>query len=366
MTQIERESGFSRSLENHAKLGAYYTDVEHCKAIARFLQFPEEEDVLCLEPSIGDGEAVKAVVSKSNGDNKHIFGVDINRKACAQVKADEDIERVLCADFLNGVAITPNAFPFVFSNPPYMMQDGRRMEEIFFDRICGYMRTNGVLVYIIPHSVFTAPQFFTKLYNRFEFKHVYRFQASEYAKWKQVCIIGVKRPHRINILRDAREKLLIHYAEDQIPELPFDYEGEKVAVPGCNIDYLKTFTTLRFPVEDCLESMRTGFAKEAVDNFLEYMSLKIQPPGCSSNNEYVAPIHPSRDSMYLLGVCGVGSGLCGDADKGNLHLQRGVVKMVEDMTEQTGDHGEAVIVSTKRAKVTYKIVQQDGTICNLE
>ena len=366
MTQIERESDFSRSLANHAKLGAYYTDVEHCKAIARFLQFPEEEEVLCLEPSIGDGKAIKAVSAKTLGDNRRIFGVDINQKTCAQVKEDECIERVLCADFLNGVSITPNSFPFVFSNPPYLMQGGRRMEDMFFEKIYGYMKTNGVLVYVIPHSVFVDPYFFVKLYNRFELKHVYRFQASEYAKWKQVCIIGVKRAQRKNILKDVREELLVRYAEDQIPELPFDYDGEKVMVPGCDAESLKTFTTLRFPVEDCLESMRGGYAKETLDNFFECMGLKVQPADYSGNNEYVAPIHPSRDSMYLLGVCGVGSGLCGDADEGNLHLQRGVVKMVEDLTEQVGEDDQVVIISTKRAKVTYKVVQWDGTICNLE
>ena len=51
--EIRHESRFSRGLANHAKLGAYYTDVEHCMAMRKFLNFPQEEEVLCLEPSIG-------------------------------------------------------------------------------------------------------------------------------------------------------------------------------------------------------------------------------------------------------------------------------------------------------------------------
>lgn len=85
MEEIHHESSFSRSLANHAKLGAYYTDVEHCMAMGRFLQFPKEDEVLCLEPSIGDGNAIKAVTGKREGDNIHIFGVDLSREAVETV-----------------------------------------------------------------------------------------------------------------------------------------------------------------------------------------------------------------------------------------------------------------------------------------
>ena len=65
MDNIKKQSEFSRTKANEAKMGAYYTDVGHCVSIGRFLQFPEDE-VCCLEPSIGDGKAVLAVTGKDN------------------------------------------------------------------------------------------------------------------------------------------------------------------------------------------------------------------------------------------------------------------------------------------------------------
>lgn len=70
---IQQESGFSRSLANHAKLGAYYTDVEHCRAMGKYLNFPHEEEVLCLEPSIGDGMAIRTVTGKEGGQHSYIW-----------------------------------------------------------------------------------------------------------------------------------------------------------------------------------------------------------------------------------------------------------------------------------------------------
>lgn len=55
MDRIKKQSEFSRVKYNDAKMGAYYTDVGHCASIGRFLQFPENGEVCCLEPSIGTG-----------------------------------------------------------------------------------------------------------------------------------------------------------------------------------------------------------------------------------------------------------------------------------------------------------------------
>ena len=60
---IKKQSSFSRSLANDAKLGAYYTDISMCRRISHLLRFPDGE-VCCLEPSIGDGSAVAAVTNK--------------------------------------------------------------------------------------------------------------------------------------------------------------------------------------------------------------------------------------------------------------------------------------------------------------
>ena len=65
MEEVKKQSRFTRLKYNEAKMGAYYTDPQHCRYISRFLQFPEEDEVCCLEPSIGDGKAILTVTGKT-------------------------------------------------------------------------------------------------------------------------------------------------------------------------------------------------------------------------------------------------------------------------------------------------------------
>ena len=362
----QRTSDFSRSLANQAKLGAYYTDVEHCRALSKFLSFPDE-DVVCLEPSIGDGAAIKACIGKEDGDKKHIFGVELKANVSGETRKDALIEQVLTADFLYGTTISPSSASFCFSNPPYMTEDGLRMEELFFDKIHNILKPEGVLVFVIPFHVFAEKSFFVKLWNRYEFKHVYKFHEGEYAKWHQIVLIGVKKTARANVLREERDRLLQEvYTEESIPELPFDYTGEKVDVLPSSVDGLKTFTTVMFPFEDCLRAMSEGTLKGTIDSFMEDMVRKMQPENYEGGKDKICPIHPNKDSMYLLGVCGAGSGLCGSEEEGNLHLQRGVVKMVKDSKFEESEDGKGgIVIETTRAAVTYKVIEASGKITSL-
>lgn len=363
---IQRESRFSRTLNNHAKLGAYYTDPAHCKAIASFLEFPKEGEILALEPSIGDGVAVLSALRKEEGDNKHIYGCDINEQVVSGLQTNPLIENVICGDFLTGVNMTKGAFDICFSNPPYMTQGEQRMEDLFLEKITALLKRDGVLVYVIPYSVFIDRAMFRKIYNRYDIKHVYRFHADEYAKWHQVVIIGTRRKIKENVLKDELDREIGRYSDEQaVPELPFSYAGEKVTVPSGE-DQLKIFTTVEFPAEACRRAMNEGAAKSNLSAFMGAMGAKISTPKFFGGEKMHPPIHPNKDSMYLLGVCGAGSGLCGNEEEGNLHLQRGTVKMVEEVKEGSGEGDKNTVIVTKRAMVTYKVIQADGTIRSLE
>ena len=121
---IRQQSTFSRTMDNMVKMGAYYTDIEHCIDIGKQLKFPETE-VSVLEPSIGDGSAVLAVTGKNETthENVKIFGVELNEISAKECQENPLLEEVLEADFLEGVRIKNNVFSFVFGNPPYMEDD---------------------------------------------------------------------------------------------------------------------------------------------------------------------------------------------------------------------------------------------------
>lgn len=366
-----RESRFSRSLANHAKAGAYYTDPEHCRAMNRFLSFPKEEEATCLDPSIGDGEALKAACGKEDGDGKKLFGIDLSKEAVRTAGSDPLTEQVIEGDFLRDAIVSQKSFSFVFSNPPYMTaEDGVRCEERFLERITPLLKTGGVLFYVIPYGQFTTPKLFLKLINRFEIVHAYRFREKEYQKFRQVVIMAVKRKANANFTGTQRDAMIEGYlAEEDLPELPFDYDGERMEVPAGSASQVKSFTTSEFPAEEALAAMNDEkcLAGETVRSYRQGVGARISAERWKGAKVGRPPIHPNKGSMYLLGICGAGTGKCGDEDAGTLHLERGVVKMIEEERRAESERQGAPdqIVVTRRAQVTYNVVESNGRITNL-
>lgn len=366
----DREARFSRSVANHAKAGAYYTDPSHCEAMCRFLSFPEEE-VTCLDPSIGNGEALKAACGKKEGDQKRLFGVDVSKEAVSVAGSDPLTEQVIEGDFTRDVIISQKSFSFVFSNPPYMAaEDQVRYEERFLEKITPLLKTGGVLFYVIPYGQFTTKKLFLKLINRYEVIHAYRFREKEYAKFHQVVVMSVKRAANANLTGSERDAALEGYlVEEDLPELPFDYDGERIAVPPGSASAIASFTTAAFPAREALLAMNDAsrLSGEAVRAYRQSVGARITVRGWKGAEIGRPPIHPNKGSMYLLGICGAGTGSCGSEEEGTLHLERGVVKMIEEEQRVASERKDAPdqIVVTRRAQVTYNVIEANGRITNL-
>ena len=150
-----KENSFFQSAQNVRKLGAYYTDVDHCRRIGNLFDFDQAEEICVLEPSIGDGQAVFTVTG--GRENCKIFGVELNRDTYTECLQDNPkFTAVLNEDFLKGVKISNNKFSFCFANPPYgeSAEEKKRLEQLFLERIAGYMRNGGYLALVIPYGVF--------------------------------------------------------------------------------------------------------------------------------------------------------------------------------------------------------------------
>ncbi len=70
---MQKISNFSRIRDNLAKLGQYFTEVGHTKALSGLFQWPEGE-VSIIEPSIGDASALFSFLDQR--ENRTIFGVE--------------------------------------------------------------------------------------------------------------------------------------------------------------------------------------------------------------------------------------------------------------------------------------------------
>ena len=91
-----RKNNFSRNVANESKMGAYYTDLAHAKSIGEMLVFPEGEEVCCLDPAIGNGEAVLEVVKHGN---VKVFGVELNDAVAEQTERKQAIPVLSREDF---------------------------------------------------------------------------------------------------------------------------------------------------------------------------------------------------------------------------------------------------------------------------
>lgn len=354
-------SRFSRTVINESKMGAYYTDLNHCSDLSELFLFPEE--ACCLEPSIGDGAAIKAVTKKYQNPNAKLFGVELDDTVAKKTRADETITACLSADFINGVRIKNNAFSFVFANPPYMadnLDEGKRLERAFLEKVNYYLIKGGVLVWVIPFSVYTEENYFRFLNSRYDVKYVWKFREEEFAKWKQCVIVATKRNIPKTFLKD--DLLELRKATlDNTEVLPSREElstYEKLVVPGTKEADVTLFAETVFDAESAYELLQNRRPQAVTEGIGK--SLSIEPYSVNSIGR--PPIPLKKDFLYLLATSGAGQGLTGSVETGDLHLQRGVAEVIEEgEVVGTADGGKIANVTT-RTQITMTVVQNDGTI----
>lgn len=362
MDRIKKQSEFSRVKYNDAKMGAYYTDVGHCVSIGKFLQFPEDEEVCCLEPSIGDGKAVLAVTGKDRErrQNIKVFGVELNENTYEDVCSNEEIHICLKADFLNDVIISHSSFSFLFMNPPYGAQeDGERYELAFLEKALPYLTKGAVAVVVVARYVAQQKEFLEQWSSGFVTEYVYRFREKEYEKFQQIVLIGRKK-EKCKASQEEKQRLYSMVSDkEKIPVLPEDCLGKRIMVPKSRETNIGEFMTRVFHAGDAAKFLETsplqGMAQERT---------RVAP--YIINNLGRPPIIPSEGQMYLLAVSGAGQGLVGNEENGDLHLQRGVSKIVtrnEYVQDEDGRMKEVVI---SFPKISYNLIESDGTIQALQ
>ncbi|AOZ97827.1 DUF6094 domain-containing protein [Butyrivibrio hungatei] len=378
MYGVSTQNGsFGRTNANTKVMGAYYTRLEEMHSAKGLFKFPEGKEVCVLEPSIGDGSAVKAITDRANNENVKIFGVELNDNVAQQTKKDPLIEDCLSADFTNGVVIKNNAFSFIFGNPPYMddddTDDGKRdrLERTFLERVTGsYLKKDGILVWVIPYSRFLEYATIKYMIGHYETLHVWKFRGSEYEKWHQVLIVARKTATKI-ALTDQIAAYHDKYADDtKIPELPLTFEGtelyQSIEVYPSESSEITLFATKEFHP---LEAYQFLSIKADLDDYKKLAGKRATQKEYASSDLGKPPIPLKKDSEYLMITAGVGQGFAGTRGK-DLHLQRGVAEVIEEAEYKSGDGANAsdngTIAVTTRAKVTMSIIETDGTITVLE
>ena len=354
--QVKKQNSFFQTRMNQAKLGAYYTDLEHCFYISKLLSFPDNEEVCCLEPSIGNGEAVCTVVNKKEHPKMHILGVELNRKTALEVMDNPMIEDCIYGDFLTDVIISENTFSFCFANPPYGDTDGSRLEVKFLKKIIPYLMEGAVVVYVLPYYVAGSEAFLKSWCSHFETLHCYRFHEKEFEKWKQVVLIGRKIKGGEVEKKDLIQRGLKN--AEKIPLLPKDYPGEKISIIPSAGQMITEFRSRYFDAE----KGKLALKKSTLETVLKD---KLQVDKFITDRLGRPPIMPNAGQMYLMAISGAGQGRVGTEEAGDLHLQRGVVTNVEESEICQDTDGRMVETVQRFTRINFRIIENDGNIHKL-
>jgi len=364
---IYESSSFSRTKENEAKMGAYYTDCSHCKDIRKMFLFPDNEEVCVLEPSIGDGKAVIAVTGADSNANIKIFGIELNDDVADKTAQNPYITECVKADFTNGVAIQKNSFSFAFGNPPYLAERDEsgeknvRLERVFLDKIVHYLKVGAVLVWVIPYKAFCDTSYLRLWVRDFDTEAIYKFREAEYQKYHQIVIVGRKVSRRTPLVSQMDEYIRYWHLSD-LQELPDDLTPIITVNPSYEKD-IAVFTTRNFDAEAAYMFLQKGLPGEVKTAFDRRVAQKKFTGGKLSR----PPIALKKDSKYLLVTSGFSDGEVGSEESNDLHLMRGVAEVIEESHYNADEDGKASTVSvTTRTSVGLYIVENDGKITVLE
>lgn len=354
---IKKQSRFSRTLANEGKMGAYYTDPDHCRWIHNFLDFPVEKEICCLDPCIGDAQALRLVTGQEERiENLKLFGVESNKETCRELREKAFyLEELLQTDFIDGTIISHSSFSFCFMNPPYGMDEKERLENAFLGKVIPYLTNKAVLVLVIPLYVAKSLAFLKRWCGNFETLHYYRFHEKEYQKFKQVVLFGRKKCREL--LPDEMKRMA-EIEKEELEEIPTNYLGERIEIYPSKKEAIKSFLTKDFDAEAALDAVRSSPLLELLDS-----CLKIPPYGIGSLER--PPVMPCNNQLYLLAMCGGGEGLAGTEEDQDLHLQRGIVKRVSYSSIEPNEEGVMMEVVKTTSKVSFNLIEADGTIREL-
>ena len=184
-------------------IGQYYPTPEKTIALlaariqCTWTEAEEEEEesskrrkITIFDPCCGQGKAVEQLAGLlGNPQGTMLYGIELNYGRARE--AATRMNQVLSAD-LFGSAITNEAFDILFLNPPYDFDaESQRAELAFLERSHRYLKTGGLLVYIIPQSQLDLTA--QPLSQNYEALQAWSMQDPEYETFKQVIVMGLRK-----------------------------------------------------------------------------------------------------------------------------------------------------------------------------
>ena len=333
-------------LMNNIKLGYYPTDPDNIDLLLRGIKFPEGVTTNLLDPCCGCGKALRQL---AQGNNCYAYGVELDESRAEE--AQTRLHRVGFGSFFHS-SISREAFHLLFLNPPYLSvineSGGRsRHEKRFLIESLPALAYGGLLIYVIPYYRLT-PDICRILVDNFEDLSVWRFTEREFRKFKQVAVLGIRKPRETEP-QDTLWLEELASAPDAIRSLA-EMPEERYALPDHPIE-VNTFKGERFNQKELEQQLRR------CNSFAQMMARSELDSGVKR------PLLPlSVSQIGLIGGSGMINGLIACDTP---HIIKGrIVKVIRTESEEKfsaqGNHIGSEVKETITNKMIFNVLTPNG------
>ena len=336
-----------------SRLGFYPLPLSEAERIRRFLLFPDQPSS-AIDPCIGDGVAFEAITS---GADVLRYGIELDAYRAEQAR--RRIPNIIQGNTLE-VHCAVECFGLLYLNPPYDWArgpaDNRRTEQAFLRHTYRWLKPGGILLFVIPGE--RLAECSQILASHFRDVRVFRLEAPECVRYKQVILFGVRRTrHERERLTDSDiTRARLYYASlsrnpSQIPVMPSEPEL-RYAVPVSGPAQLVYRGLPLDEVEDLLPQS-AAYRQAGRTLFAEPVSATGRP---------LTPLHAGH--VGLLACSGLLNGIFGSDDQRHIAFWQAV--KVVDKTEEEDDQGVVTLREKERFSNELTVVYSTGQVTILK
>jgi len=338
--------------EGKSRLGFYPLPLSEAERIRRFLLFPDQPSS-AIDPCVGDGVAFETITSAAD-----VLRHGIELDAYRAEQARQRIPDIIQGNTLE-VHCAAECFGLLYLNPPYDWAlgptDSRRTEQTFLSHTYRWLKPGGVLLFVIPGE--RLAECSQILATHFREVRVFRLEAPECVRHKQVVVIGVRRARR------ERERL----TDSDITRARL-YYASLVRNPS-RIPVLSSEPETRYdvPVSAPAQLVCRGLPLDEVEDLLPESAAYRQAgrilfaEPVSATGRPLTPLHAGH--VGLLACSGLLNGIFGSNDERHIAFWQ-AVKIV-DKTEEEED-GVITLRERERFSNELSVVYSTGEVSVLK
>ena len=334
------------------RMGYFPLPLSEAERIRKFLVFPAVPSS-AVDPCVGDGLAFETI---TDGAQVLRYGIELDAYRAEQAR--KRIPNTIQGNALE-VHCPVECLGCAYCNPPYDWTLGctesRRTEPLFLSHIYRWLKPRGILVLVVPGE--RLADCGNILASHFRDVRVYRPEAPECVRYKQVVLFGVRRSRRERErMRDEDiGRARLHYASlarnsAQLPVLPAEPDA--------------IYTV---PESGSVQLVYRGLPLDQIEDLLPQSAayrqagriLFADPP--SSSPRPLLPLHGGH--LSLLTVSSVLDGIFGSGSERHLSAWHSV-KVVDKTEEEEG--GVVTIIERERFSNELTLIFTNGHVATLK